>query len=81
MNIMGLVNGNPQRIDVVQNRGIVDYVQDGAIINNSVAEMVLVSGYSDLELLESYTPGTIAFTAGYQQMWQKAPNGTWASFE
>lgn len=81
MNIKGLVNGNNQYIDVVQNRGVTDYVQDGIIVNNSVTETVLVSSQSELELLGNYSPGTIAYTAGYKQMWQKAPNGSWVAFD
>ena len=81
MNIKGLVNGSNQYIDVVQNRGVIDYVQDGVIINNSVASTVLVSSQSDLSALDDYAPGTIAYTAGYKNMWQKAPNGSWTAFD
>lgn len=81
MIVKGIINGEAQYIDVVQRRGMSDYVVDGTIVNNAVTEMVLVSGQADLNLLTDYSPGTIAYTAGYQAMWQKAPDGTWASFE
>ena len=81
MNIKGLVNGDSRYIDFVNNSGVISYVQNGQIVKNSVVPMVLISSQSELQLLGDYAPGTIAYTAGYKQMWQKAPNGTWAAFD
>lgn len=66
--------------DVVNARGNVDYLQNGVIHKNADTQMVLVSSQSDLSQLTDYAPGTIAFTAGFGSLWQKAPNGTWAAF-
>ena len=81
MNIKGLVNGDSRYIDFVNTSGVTSYVQNGEIIKNSVVPMVLVSSQTDLQLLGDYSPGTIAYTAGYKQMWQKAPSGSWTSFD
>ncbi len=67
--------------DVVNARGNVDYLQNEEIHKNADMQMVLVSSQSDLSRLTDYEPGTIAFTAGFGSLWQKAPNGTWAAFE
>lgn len=71
----------PQVLDLVHNKGLITYVKGDRLIRNVPVQMVLVSSESDLDALEEFSPGTIAYTAGYQTMWQKAPDGTWASFE
>ena len=38
---------------------------------------VLVTGESQLSELTGFEPGSIAFTAGYANMWQLDPDGTW----
>lgn len=40
---------------------------------------VLVTGGSQLAQLagQGFEPGTIAFTAGYKNMWQLDPSGSW----
>jgi hypothetical protein len=81
MNVKGLVNGDDRYIDVVQTRGMNDYVLNGEIVNNAVTEQILISSASELSGLTNYSPGAIAYTAGYRQMWQKAPNGFWVAFE
>ena len=68
-------------IDVVQNAGNTDYVLDGAVVKNAPMKIVLVTSKAQAEaLLSEYDPGTIAYTAGFLQMWQKAADGTWADF-
>lgn len=67
--------------DVVNARGNCDVLIDGKIYKNNEIQMVLVSSYADTALLGSYGAGTVAFTAGFTNMWQKAPNGTWVAFE
>ena len=62
---------------IYYNKGTTAYVKDGVIYQNAPNDSVLVSSSSDLELLTSYEPGTLAFTAGYVHMWQKGVDGTW----
>lgn len=82
MTITELTEKNePQILDLVHNKSLISYVKNDRIIRNVPIQTVLVSSDSDLELLQDYSPGTIAYTAGYQQMWQKSPNGTWSTFE
>lgn len=63
--------------DVVNARGNEDYVKNGKVYKNASTQMVLVSGAGDLSLLANYDPGTIAHTAGFGTMWQKAVSGEW----
>ncbi len=67
--------------DVVNTRGNCDVLIDGEIRKNNEIQMVLVSSYEDTGSLDNYGAGTIAFTAGFTKMWQKAPDGTWVEFE
>lgn len=60
------------------NKGTITYVKDGEIYQNASCEAILIESSEDLELLTSYDPGSIAFTAGYEHMWQKGADGTWA---
>ena len=71
----------PQILDLVHNKSLMAYVDGNKIISNIPMQTILVSAHSDLENLIDYSPGTIAYTAGYRQMWQKAPNGSWVAFE
>ena len=66
--------------------GSTDYIENDVLHIGSPIALVLVSSAADLVDLATfrerdYKPGTIAYTAGFNQMWQKAPDGTWASFE
>lgn len=56
-----------------------DYVNSsGKIVKcGQVWPDVMVRTSSDLTLLNNYNPGTIAFTAGHLQEWQRAADGTW----
>ncbi len=67
---------NPYR---VQSEPECDYVQNGVIYTGAKAESVMVTSQSDLEQLSGYAPGTIAYTAGFTDMWQLAADGTWVS--
>lgn len=70
--------GKSDRIlDIVSDFGNTDYVIDGVIYRNNPVKNVLVGSSSDLSLLKDYDPGTIAYTAGYQSMWQKDITGDW----
>ena len=81
MLLNGLVNGEQRYIDVVDSRGLTSYVKNGEVVSNNAMIMVLVNDSSDLPVLSDYAPGTIAYTAGFGQMWQKSPAGEWISFE
>lgn len=65
--------------DVVQDEGNTDYVKDGVIYKNAPVKNVMVSSEDDLDLLENYEPGTIAYTAGYLSIWQKGIDDNWES--
>lgn len=78
MNVVRKQENITSVVDLVHNIGNTDYVSDGEIIKNAPMKVVLVSSSSDLSLLDDYEPGTVACTAGFASMWQKAPDGTWA---
>ena len=62
--------------------GNIDYVKNGKIITDVPCNQVMVASKSEAEsTLADYPPGTIAFTAGYVNIWQKAADGTWNDFE
>ena len=73
---------DPRVFDFVTTLGNVDFVDaDGAIHTEEPVRGVMVRSEDDLALsaFEDYSPGTIAFTAGFENLWQKAADGTWAS--
>lgn len=72
----GLVPGS-----YVQDMGNTDYILNGIIYQNAPTSSVLIRDESDLETLSDldYEPGTIAYTAGFAQMWQLNSAGTWVS--
>lgn len=65
--------------DVVQDTGNTDYILGNAIYKNSPTKSVLVTAESDLSRLSDYDPGTVAYTAGFEAMWQKDATGEWIS--
>lgn len=66
-------------VDVIQDDGSVDFVKDGKLFKNYPGKSVMVADSSDLDYLTSYTPGTIAYTAGYAHIWQKSTTNEWVS--
>lgn len=76
---MLLHDSNHFYADVVNARGNEDYIKNGTIHKNASMQLVLVSSSSDLSLLASYAPGTIAHTAGFASMWQKSASGEWVA--
>lgn len=50
---------------------------DGNLITPVPAQSIMVSSSSDLSSLDC-APGTVAYTAGFGNMWQLAADGTWA---
>lgn len=62
----------------VINMGEVKYVKDGDLYTGRTADAVMVEDEDDLTGLTGIlNPGSIAFTAGYKEMWQLAADGTW----
>lgn len=55
-----------------------DYVDnDGNIVKNDDTKIVIVRSKLDLPLFSGYSPGTIAHTAGFKNMWQLDAFGDW----
>lgn len=64
--IKGFVNGEE-----------IAYVKNGLVLKG-VTMQVMVGSEDDLvNLPEDIMPGSVAFTAGYGSMWQKAADGSW----
>lgn len=57
--------------------GMVDVFKDGMLTKDTPTSSILVSSQSDLANLEGITAGSIAFTAGFTNIWQLSPTGTW----
>lgn len=66
-------------VDIVQEEGSTDYVKDGKIYQNFAVKNVMVESQSDLSYLTDYSPGTVAYTAGYEHIWQKSIDDEWVS--
>ena len=66
-------------MDVVTSAGASDYVKDGEVHLNVSGLAVMVESSSDLTELTDYPPSTIAYTAGFGNMWQLDASGTWQS--
>ena len=66
-------------IDVVTTAGASDYIKDGEKHINVSGLSVMVESSSDLANLTGYPPTTIAYTAGFGNMWQLDADGTWQS--
>ena len=55
-----------------------DYVDVGGnLVKNDDAKMVMVRSKADLDVIVGYRPGTIAYTAGFKNMWQLDASGEW----
>ena len=65
--------------DVVQPMENIDIVKDGVLYPDNPIRQVLVGSESDLDQLGEYAPGTLAFTAGYLNIWQKSVDGTFVA--
>ena len=62
--------------------GMIDVVDSDGVLREDVpCKGVMVTAESDLANLPDYQPGTIAFTAGFGSMWQKAADGDWEEIE
>lgn len=80
---MEVVNANPYGINIIgrqQTSGEVDYLKDGTLNRGANAPSVMVASDDDLaSLTDIYTPGTVAYTAGFKAMWQLDTAGNWVS--
>lgn len=63
--------------DIVSDMGNMDYVLNGEVIKDAPTKSVMVTAQSDLASLTGYEAGTIAYTAGFANMWQLSAAGTW----
>ena len=59
--------------------GDIDYVQDDTVIVGVNPSSVMVKDENDLYELEGYVPGSIAYTAGFAEMWQLNADGNWVT--
>lgn len=59
--------------------GDIDYVQDDKVIVGEKPSSIMVSDENDLDELEGYVPGSVAFTAGFAEMWQLDADGNWVA--
>lgn len=65
-------------VDVHQND--VDYVDSNGDIHIHVKNCeVMVTAKSDLASLSGYEPSTIAYTAGFKNIWQLGADGNWVA--
>lgn len=55
----------------------IDYVQGNNLVMGADARTVMVGSSADLAELADLTPGSIAYTAGFADMWQKNASGAW----
>ena len=61
--------------------GMIDVAQDGSVLQGVYAPAVLVRNEAERDALPAdYPPGTIAFTPGQAQKWQKTQDGGWADY-
>ena len=67
--------------DIVQATANLHVVSDGEVYRNNSVQQVMVESEEDLALLSDYDypPGVIAFTAGYERVWQKDADGEWVT--
>ena len=59
------------------NVGNIDYVKNLEIKTTPNRSVMIEDEDTDFALLGSYPPGTVAFTAGWKKVWQKATSGEW----
>ena len=71
----------PEMLMEMKKPNYCDYIDaDGNLAQNVQAGSVMVTKESDLLKLTNYAPGSIAYTAGFLEMWQLSADGvTWVS--
>lgn len=66
--------------NILSKIGQTDYVKNGELHTGGTAPSIMVSAETDLDNLpDIYPPGTVAYTAGFQDMWQLDTDGNWVS--
>ena len=69
-----------ERIQEVGDVGLLDYVKDGVLYKQASADAVMITSSDELDtIVENYSPGAVAYTAGFEHMWQLDASGTWTS--
>lgn len=64
--------------EVVNTNGNLDYIKDGVIYKNAPTKVIMVTAQSDLaDITDKYEAGTIAYTAGFENIWQLSAAGNW----
>ncbi len=66
--------------DIIQSEENMAYIRDGEVVSDVPIKSVMVADDTELPLLTNFAPGSIAFTAGFAEAWQKAVDGTWVQF-
>lgn len=69
---------NASYVDVVNTVGDMGFVKDGKLYKHSDATSIMVNSSSELASL-ACEPGSVAFTAGFENMWQLDASGQWVS--
>ena len=72
-------SNTPYNVDLVNTVGDMEYTKDGKVYKHSAASSVMIASSSELSGLTGYEPGSIAFTAGFGNMWQLDASGQWIS--
>ena len=60
--------------------GLTDYVASDVLHKQVPTDSVMVGSSSDLaNIKDNYSPGVVAYTAGFTNMWQLSAAGEWVS--
>lgn len=77
---MKVLHSNPLNVGRQQTTGEIDYVKDGVLHQRENAPCVQITSETELpNLIQHYSPGAIAYTAGWKNAWQLSANGEWVS--
>ena len=69
---------NPKNVDVVQHDNA--YIDtDGDLHIHTAITDIMVTSADDLEGLTDFNPATIAYTAGFGNVWQLGADGEWVA--
>lgn len=60
--------------------GLMDYVSGTTLHKQVPSDSVMVTAETDLaKVKDNYNPGVVAYTAGFEHMWQLGADGNWAT--
>ena len=69
---------NPKNVDVVQHDNA--YIDsDGDLHIHTAITGIMVTSADDLEELTDFNPASIAYTAGFTNVWQLGADGEWVA--